>query len=86
MLRRNKLGKTLKFYLDIVRNGISPFKENVMATRNLREYWALQKGDVDIYLAWRISIHGDHNETSRQYRENLMLVEFLVIEVMYKSR
>lgn len=38
MLRRNKLGKTLKFYLDIVRNGISPFKENVMATRNLREY------------------------------------------------
>lgn len=85
MLRRNKFGKTPKFYLGIVRNGTSPIKENVMATRNLREYWALQKGVVDIHLAWWINIHGDHNETSRQYRENLTLVEFLIIEVMYKS-
>lgn len=86
MLRLNKFGKTSTFYLGFVRNGISPIKENEMATRNLREYWALQKGVVDIYLAWRISIHGDHDETFKQYKKNFMIVEFLVIEVMYKSR
>jgi len=86
MLRLNTFGKISKFYLGIVRNGINPIKENVMATRNLREIWAVQEGVVDICVPWRISIHGDHNETSRQYSENLTLVEFLVMEVMHKSR
>jgi hypothetical protein len=86
MLRRNRFGKISRLYIGLVRNGISRIKENVMATGNLREYWALQKGVVIIYVAWRISTHGDHCETSRQYRENLTLLEFLIIEIMHKSR
>jgi len=71
MLRRNRFGKIPRSYISIVRNGISRIKENVMTTRNLWEYWALQKSVVIIYVAWRLSTRGDHCETSRQYRGNL---------------